>query len=136
VKVFDQSYLSEAALLWIVVDFIRTPAKESFQSQQFQSFPTAVHWLLMTYSSESSLEIALRNFQMTSQTSSENVRQFGLRLQLKAAALGSLLSTLEVKYVFTQCLRDPVRSFLTAHQPEKDFQDATHLSVSTLYKIL
>jgi hypothetical protein len=129
VKVSDQSYLSEAALLWIVEDFIRTPAKESFRSQQFESWPTAVHWLLTTYASESSLEIAVRNLQMTSQTSSENVRQFGLRLQLEAAALGSLLSTPEVKSMFTQGLRDPVRSLFTAHQPEKEFEDTTPLSV-------
>ena len=79
VKVADQSYLSEAALLWIVEDFIRTPAKESFRSQQFDSWPTAVHWLLTTYAPESSLEIAVRRLQMTSQMSSEGVRKFGLR---------------------------------------------------------
>ena len=128
-KVADQSYLSEAALLWIVEDFIRTPAKESFRSQQFDSWPTAVHWLLTTYAPESSLEIAVRRLQMTSQMSSESVRKFGLRLQLEAAALGSLLSTPEVKSMFTQGLRDPVRSLFSAHQTEKEFEDTTPLSV-------
>jgi hypothetical protein len=67
--------------------------------------------------------------QMTSQTISENVRQFGLSLQLEAAALGSLLSTPEVKSMFTQGLRDPVRSLFTAHKPEKELEDPTPLSV-------
>ena len=81
------------------------------------------------YASESSLEIAVRKFQMTSQMSSEILRKFGLRLQLEAAALGSLLSTPEVKSMFTQGLRDPVRSLFSAHQTEKEFEDTTPLSV-------
>jgi hypothetical protein len=75
------------------------------------------------------MEIAVRKLQMTSQTSSENVRQFGLRFQLEAAALGSLLSTPEVKSMFTQGLRDPVRSLFTSSQPKKDIEDAIPLSV-------
>jgi hypothetical protein len=39
---FDPSYLSGASVLWIVDDFIRSPANEAFRSQQFNSWPTAV----------------------------------------------------------------------------------------------
>ena len=49
VRVADQSYLSEAILLWIVDDFIKTPAKEAFRAQAFDSWPAAVLWLLSTY---------------------------------------------------------------------------------------
>jgi hypothetical protein len=39
-------YLSEAILLWIVDDFLRTPAKEAFRAQALDSWPAAVQWLL------------------------------------------------------------------------------------------
>jgi hypothetical protein len=129
VKVANQSHVSEAALLWIMEDFIRSPAKEAFRSQQFMSWPGAVHWLLTTYVPESSLDKAVRKLQMTGQLPDEDVRRFGARLQLEAAALGSLLPPHEVKSLFTQGMRDPVRSLFAANQPSLEFEDSTPLSV-------
>jgi hypothetical protein len=42
VRVADQSFLSEAILLWILDDFLRTPAKEAFRAQALDSWPAAV----------------------------------------------------------------------------------------------
>ena len=49
VRVADQSFLSEAILLWVVEDFLQTPAKESFRAQSFETWPAAVYWLLPMY---------------------------------------------------------------------------------------
>jgi hypothetical protein len=129
VRVANQSHLSEATLLWIVDDFLRSPAKEAFRSNSFNSWPSAVLWLLTTYAPESALEVAVRRLQTTEQAPSETVRQFGLRLQVEAAALGNLLSVPEVKSMFTQGIRDPVRSLFAASQPVAEFEETTPLSV-------
>jgi hypothetical protein len=129
IRVANQSHMSEAMLLWVVEDFIRSPAKESFRSQHFDSWGTAVHWLLTTYASETTLESAVRRIQTAGQAVNETVSEFGLRLQMEASALGSLLSAAEVKSLYSQGLRDPVRSNFLASQPASELDDATSLSV-------
>jgi hypothetical protein len=71
----------------------------------------------------------LCHLQTTSQGSTENVGQFGLRLQLEAAALGSLLDATEVKSLFAQGLQEPIRSLFAAHQPSAELEDTSPLSV-------
>jgi hypothetical protein len=129
VKIANQSHVSEAALLWIVEDFLRSPARDAFRTQQFLNWPSAVHWLLTTYVPESALDSAVRTLQTTSQNQGEDVRKFGLRLQLQTAALGAFFSTQEVKSLFTQGLRDPVKSLFAANQPSVEFEEVTPLSV-------
>jgi hypothetical protein len=51
VRVADQSHMSEATLLWVAEDFLRSPVKEAFRSQNLNTWPEAVHWLLVTYAS-------------------------------------------------------------------------------------
>jgi hypothetical protein len=48
VRVADQSHMSEATLLWVAEDFLRPSVKEAFRAQQPESWPNAVHWLLLT----------------------------------------------------------------------------------------
>jgi hypothetical protein len=129
VRVADQSFISEAVLLWIVDDFLRTPAKEAFRSQTLDSWPAAVHWLLSTYAPEPALEAAIRQLQISGQNYGESVRQYGHRLQLEAAALGSLLQISEVKSLFAQGLTNPVRSLFAANQPTHELEEFTPLSV-------
>ena len=129
VRVADQSHMTEAALLWVVDDFLRPPAREAFRSQRFDSWSLAVHWLLVTYASETTLESAVRNIQTTSQGLNESVQEFGLRVQMGAAALGSLLPPAEVKCLFSHGLRDPVRSLFVAHQSSQELHDGTSLSI-------
>jgi hypothetical protein len=129
VRVADQSFLSEAILRWIADDFLRTPAKEAFRAQALDSWPVAVHWLLSTSASESALEAAVRQMQVTGQSKAESVRQYGHRLQLEAAALGSLMSSSEVKSLCAQGLLDPVRSLFAANQPNNELEEYTPLSV-------
>jgi hypothetical protein len=129
VRVADQSHMTEAALLWVVDDFLRPPAQGAFRSQRFDSWPLAIHWLLVTYASETILESAVRRIQTTSQATNESVQEFGLRIQIEAAALGSLLPQAEVKSLFSHGLRDPVRSLFVAHQSPIELDDATSLSL-------
>ena len=129
VRVADQSFLSEAVLLWIVDDFLRTPAKEAFRAQSLNTWPAAVHWMLSTYASETALEAAVRKIQVVGQQAGESVRQYGSRLQLEAAALGSLMSTSEVKSLFSQGLLDPVRSLFAANLPIHELEEYTPVSV-------
>jgi hypothetical protein len=112
VRVADQSYLPEAILLWIVDDFLRTPAKEAFRAQALDSWPAAVQWFLSTY-----VETTVRSMQISGQRPLESVRAYGNRLQLESAALGSLMAAPEVKSLFAQGLLDPVKSLFAAHQP-------------------
>jgi hypothetical protein len=121
--------MTEAALLWVVDDFLRPPAQGAFRSQRFDSWPLAIHWLLVTYASETVLESAGRRIQTTSQATNKSLQEFGLRLQIEAAALGSLLPQAEVKSLFSHGLRDPVRSLFVAHQSPIDLDDATSLSI-------
>jgi hypothetical protein len=129
VRVADQSHMSEATLLWVVEDFLRSPVKEAFRSQNLNMWPEAVHWLLVTYASEQTLDAALRRMQTNGQSATETVRQYGLRLQLESASFGSLLSSAEVKSLFSQGIRDPVRSLFAANQPPGELEDTTPLSV-------
>jgi hypothetical protein len=87
VKIANQSHVSEAALLWIVEEFLRSPARDAFRTQQFLKWPSAVHWLLTKYVPESALDAAIRTLQTASQNQGEDVRKFGLRLHLQTAAL-------------------------------------------------
>lgn len=129
VRVADQSFLSEAILLWVVDDFLRTPVKEAFRAQTLDTWPAAVHWLLTTYAPETSLESAVRKMQVAGQQLQEAVRQYGHRLQMEAAALGSLMTQAEVKSLFSQGLQDPVKSLFAANQPSTELDDSTPLSV-------
>jgi hypothetical protein len=65
--------------------------------------------------------------QVTGQQGGESARQYGSRLQLEAAALGSLMSTSEIK--FAQGLLDPVRYLFAANQPSNELEDYTPVSV-------
>jgi hypothetical protein len=49
VRVADQSFLSEAILLWVVDDLLRTPVKEAFRAQNVDTWPATGHWFLTTY---------------------------------------------------------------------------------------
>jgi hypothetical protein len=129
VRVADQSHMSEATLLWVLEDFLLSPVKEAFRSQNLNTWPAAVHWLLVTYAPEQSLDAAMRRLQTQGQSPIETVRQFGLRLQLESASFGSLLSSAEVKSLFGQGIKDPVRSLFAANQPSRELEDSTPLSV-------
>jgi hypothetical protein len=120
--------MSDATLLWVVEDFLRSPVMESFHAQHLNSCPEAVHWLIVTFAAEPQLDAVVRRLQTTSQFSTENVRQFVSRLQLEAAALGSLLDAMEVKSLLSPGLREPVRSLFEAHQPLSELEDAVPLS--------
>jgi hypothetical protein len=67
--------------------------------------------------------------QVTGQQGGESVRQYGSTLQLEAAALGSLMSTSEIKSQFAQGLSDPVRSLFAANQQSNELEDYTPVSV-------
>jgi hypothetical protein len=129
VRVANQSHISEATLLWIIEDFLATPAKEAFRAQEHRTWPDAIQWLLLTYATGDQLDKAMRKLQIISQHQTETVRDFGLRLQLEASALGTLLDLAELKSLFSQGLRDSVRSLFIAHQPERESQTSTPLSV-------
>jgi hypothetical protein len=102
---------------------------ESFHAQHLNSWPEAVHWFIVTFAAEPQLDAVVRRLQTTSQFSTENFRQFGSRLQLEAAALGSLLDAMEVKSLLSPGLREPVRSLFEAHQPPSEVEVAVPLSV-------
>jgi hypothetical protein len=68
-------------------EFLRSPAREPFRTQQFLNWPIAVHWLLTTFVPESALDATVRTLQTTSQNEGEDVRKFGRRLMLQTAAL-------------------------------------------------
>jgi hypothetical protein len=129
VRVADQIHKSETTLLWVVEDFLRSPEMESFHAQHLNSWPEAVHWLIVTFAAEPQQDALVRRLQTTIQFSTDTVRQFLLRLQLEAAALGSLLDATEVKYLLSQGLREPVRSLFEAHQPPSELEDAVPLTV-------
>ena len=80
IRLTDQSNKSEAILIWIVDDFLNTPAKEAFRAVAFDSWTAAVLWLLLTYLPESTLEAALRLIQVAGQRPSEYVHAFGNHL--------------------------------------------------------
>jgi hypothetical protein len=84
---------------------------------------------LITFAPESSLKRAVRTLNLASHASLETVKQFGLRLQLEASTLGSLISLSEVKDLFSQGLDEPIRSLFAAHQPAHELDDSTPLSV-------
>jgi hypothetical protein len=128
-RVANQSRISAATLLWIVEDFMQAPARESFRAQAHASWPAAVHWLLITFAPESSLEQAMRMLNLATQGPSETVKQFGLRVQLEASTLGNLVSISEVKSLFSQGLSEPIRSMFVAHQPPHELADTTPLAV-------
>jgi hypothetical protein len=67
VRVYNQSHVSEASLLWLLEDFIRSPAKEAFRLQSLETWPSAVHWLLTSYAPETTIEAAVRSLQTTTQ---------------------------------------------------------------------
>jgi hypothetical protein len=75
VRVANQTHVSEATLLWILEDFLRSPVKESFRVQAHDTWPSAIHWLLTSYAQETALESAVRKLQTTSQGASDNVRE-------------------------------------------------------------
>jgi hypothetical protein len=54
-RIANQSRLSEATLLWVVEDFLQSPAREAFRAQAHRTWPEAVHWLLITFAPESYL---------------------------------------------------------------------------------
>ena len=128
-RIANQSRLSEATLLWIVEDFIHSPAREAFRAQAHRIWPDAVHWLLITFAPESSLEQAVRRMAVSTQAQVEIVKQFGLRLQMESSAMGSLISLSELKSLFSQGLKESVRSLFLAHQPLHELDDTTPLSV-------
>jgi hypothetical protein len=111
-----QSQLSEAVVFRNMEDLLLARAKETFRLQGLRSYPEAVHWLLSSYASESSLEVSLRNLTLSQQTSTETVRSFSLRLQLEVGQVGDLISPAELKTIFTNWLKDQVGSIFLANQ--------------------
>jgi hypothetical protein len=47
-RIANQSRLSEATLLWIMEDFLHSPARDALRAQAHQNWREAVHWLLLT----------------------------------------------------------------------------------------
>jgi hypothetical protein len=88
-----------------------------------------VHWLLTSYAPETTIEAAVRSLNTTTQRPSEAVRDFGLRVQQEASLLGSLIPLSELKSLFSQGLRDPVRSNFAAGQGASELLDSVHLTV-------
>jgi hypothetical protein len=129
VRVANQTEISEATLLWIFEDFIRSPVKEAFRLQAHHSWPSAVQWLLASYAPESLLDSAVRKLQATLQGQTESVRTFGLRLQTDASYLGVLVPLPELKSLFAQGLRDLVCAHFAATQPASELMDSVPLSV-------
>jgi hypothetical protein len=129
VRVADQTHISEATLLWILEDFLRSPVKEAFRVQAHDTWPSAIQWLLTSYAPETALDSAVRKLQTTSQGSAENVRDFGIRLQSDASLLGALVPISELKALFSQGRRDPVCSHFAANQPATELLDTVPLSV-------
>jgi hypothetical protein len=129
VRVSNQSHVSEASLLWLLEDFLRSPAKEAFRLQSLETWPRAVHWMLTSYAPETNIEAAVWSLQTTMQRPSEAVREFGLRVQQEASLLGSLIPFSELKSLFSQGLRDPVRSNFAAGQGASELLDSIPLTV-------
>jgi hypothetical protein len=111
-----------------VEDYLQSPAGESFRAQTHTTWLGAVHWLLVTFAPEPSLERAVRKLNLASQAPLETVKQYSLSLQLEASMLGSLISLSEVKALFSQGLDEPIRSLFAAHQPAHELNDSTPLS--------
>lgn len=128
-RVANQSQISEATLLWVVDDFLRSPAKEAFRIQRHDTWNSAVQWFLSSYAPETGLESAVRKLHSSSQHDGESVRQFGLRIQSEASLLGSLITLSELKALFGQGISDPVRSLFAANQPMPELTDTVPLSV-------
>jgi hypothetical protein len=128
VRVSNQSHVSEAALMWLLEDFLRSPAKEAFRLQSLETWPSAVHWLLTSYAPETAIEEAVRSLQKTTQRPTEKVRDFGLRVQQEASLLGPLIPLSELKSLFSQGLCDPVRSNFAAGQAPLELADHTPLT--------
>ena len=105
------------------------PALDVFRSQKIESFPAAVHWLLSSYAPEKSLETALRSVLAASQSPSQTVRMFGIRLQLEAGRLGALVSIRELKSLFAQGLNESTHSSIASYQPPEEMEPHFPLSV-------
>jgi hypothetical protein len=90
--------------------------KEPFKAQQLETWPDTVHWIILTFAGEAQLDDAGFQVQTTFQTSTEIVRQFCLGLKRDAAALVSLIDTMEVKSLFAQGIREPSSSLFDSHQ--------------------
>jgi hypothetical protein len=104
-------------------EFLNSPPRDAFRAQAHQTWPEVVHWLLLTFASESSLEQAVRSLNLENQGHVESVKQFGLRLQLESSTLGFLISTSETKSLFSQGLNGPLRSLFVAHKPPHELED-------------
>ncbi len=128
-RVANQSFLSEGCLLWVMEDFMNAPALEAFRSQNIESFPSVVQWLLSSYAPENSLDTALRSVLAASQSPSETVPMFRLRLQLEASRLGAFVSTTEQKSLFAQGLNEPTHSLFASYQPQEEMEPRKPLSV-------
>ena len=128
-RVANQSSISEGCLLWVMEDFMLAPTLEAFRSQKIEPFPAAVHWLLSSYAPENSLKTALRSVLAASQSPSETVRMFGLRLQLDASRLEALVSTSELKSLFSQGFNEPTHSLFASYQPTDEMEPHVPLSV-------
>jgi hypothetical protein len=127
--VSNQSHVSEAALLWLLEEFLRSPGKEAFRLQSLETWPSAVHWLLTSYAPETTIEATVRSLQITTQRPSDAVRDLGLRVQQEASRLGSLIPSSELKYILSQGLRDPVRSNFAAGLGASELLESIPLTV-------
>jgi hypothetical protein len=129
VRVSNQSHVSEEALLWLLEDVLCSPAKEAFRLQSLETWPRAVHWMLTSYAPETNIEAAVRSLQTNMQRPSEAVREFGLRVQQEGSLLGTLVPLSELKSLFSQGLRDPLRSNFAAGQGASELLDSFPLTV-------
>jgi hypothetical protein len=129
VKISNQSHLYEAALLWIVEEGLRSPARDAFRTQPFFNCTSAVHCILNTYVRESALDAAVR----TSQTTIKNPMRRRSKIRTPTAVTNSgprsALFNEKVKSLFTQGLRDSVKLLFAANQPIVEFEEVTPLIV-------
>jgi hypothetical protein len=96
----NQTHISEATLLCLLEDYLRSPAKEASRIQAHDSWPNAVNRILSPYAPESVLDSAVRKLQSIYQRLTESVRSFGLRLQGEASYFGVLVPLPELKALF------------------------------------
>jgi hypothetical protein len=129
VRVSNQSHVAEASLLWLSEDFLRSLAKEAFRLQSLETWPSAVHWLLTSYDPATTIEAAVRSLQTTRKRPSEAVRDIGLRVQQKVRLLVSLVPFSELKSLFSQDLRGPVRSNFASGQGASELLESVPLTV-------
>ena len=128
-RVGQQAGASEGQMAWLLEDFTEEPITSQLRDQAFSSYPQAVHWLLLSYASEKNLNEALQELQSARQQQGETARMFGHRLLSQAGMLGNLAPLSQVKVLFGNGLKDPVRAMFQATPAPKEMDEQTPLTV-------